>query len=1188
MSTSMTPPPPERARDLLAAALDQHPDDRDAFVVAACEADAALLAEVRALLDAHEAAPTGFLGAPAPVSGVDLTIKHDRKSLPTQQQATTEQEGERIGRYKLLQQIGEGGFGSVWMAEQMEPVTRRVALKIIKLGMDTREVIARFEAERQALALMDHPNIAKVLDAGATDKGRPFFVMELVKGMPITKYCDEAQLGTRERLALFGDVCSAISHAHQKGVIHRDIKPSNVMVTLYADKPVVKVIDFGIAKATQCKLTEKTLFTRFEQFVGTPVYMSPEQASLSSVDIDTRSDIYGLGVLLYELVVGKPPFDGKSLLSAGYEEMRRIIREVEPEKPSSRLGTIVGEERTQLAKARHIDPAKVAALVEPDLDWIVMKAIEKDRSRRYETANDLVLDIRRFLADEPVSATPPSAAYRFRKFARRHRPAIRVAASIVLLLLGASIISSWLAVKASRARAVAEEERRLAQAETIRANEAEKREVQQRLKAESHEATARQRAYAADMLLCRRALKANNLREARQLLDRQRPAGGEEDIRGWEWRWLWNACQSGALFELAEQESRVLQAIYVDRGKSIVTYGDGGSVRHVNLDSRRTETLQEPVESSIISLRSNSGLMTTSQDRRWIAAVGKGEKGYLVRISDLVMNNAPREVAVGEALVSAIAISPDGSTLATYVPEQNSAFVWDIQNPGSLKPRKIELSFTRKILNVYGAVRFSPDGATLAVGGVGGEVRLMNVSDKIGDWTDKGSLMVGTGPDQTISALSFSPDGRLLACGCMFVDPRVFVADVETLKTVRILSGHTGFVPGLAFSPDGKMLASASADQTVKIWEVGTWRERGAHLGHTDEVWSVDFSPDGERLISGGKDRRIEVWSATTFLDRDGSALAAGPSPHIAPGGRNLLFIANGVVTLAGDATQVAPRELGANNIKALWTAPDQIVTLSRAPSAIKMWNLATGQIETFPLEVTATTGWMNCEYLPLSHQIVFTLPGKESEDATIVRWDIATRRQLSSHMLSIGNFNAKGSACFSQDGRRMAVPMRDSVAIYDIVSGILETTLALPSKTGIQGLALSPDGKQVAVAVRDHPAIMVRDVDTGRLLTTLHGHNLVILKLEYSPDGTRLLSSTIGSEPVKVWSTRSWKEVARLEPPAGVYFAGPTFTPDGSTIALGTYRFGSGWERARVFRAPSWEEINATEAGNKPDHITQ
>jgi serine/threonine protein kinase/tetratricopeptide (TPR) repeat protein len=428
------------AQDLFAQARELPVSERDAFLVQACGDNAELHLEVqRLLVDAARA--DSFFGDE---NGATLGAEEFKETY-------AEKESDQVGPYKLRQAIGEGGFGTVWMAEQSVPISRMVALKVIKAGMDTKQVLARFEAERQALAMMDHPNIAKVLDAGATSTGRPYFAMELVKGIPITDYCDQAGLGTKERLALFRDVCSAINHAHQKGIIHRDIKPSNVMVTLYADKPVVKVIDFGIAKATQCKLTEKTLFTRFEQFIGTPVYMSPEQASLSAVDIDTRSDIYALGVLLYELLVGKPPFDGKSLLSVGYEEMRRIIREVEPVKPSSRLGTLVGEERTQLAKARHVDPAKVGGLIEPDLDWIVMKAIEKDRTRRYETANAFAQDIVRFLSDQPVTATPPSAGYQFRKFARRNKTVLRVAAAIAAVLVAATLVSTWHAVKATRA-----------------------------------------------------------------------------------------------------------------------------------------------------------------------------------------------------------------------------------------------------------------------------------------------------------------------------------------------------------------------------------------------------------------------------------------------------------------------------------------------------------------------------------------------------------------------------------------------------------------------------------------------------------------------------------------------------------------------------------------------------------------
>jgi eukaryotic-like serine/threonine-protein kinase len=387
--------------------------------------------------------------------------------------APGESAGSRIGRYRLLQQIGEGGFGLVWMAEQLEPVTRRVALKIVKMGMDTREVIARFEAERQALAMMDHPNIARVLDAGATESGRPFFVMELVKGISITKFCDEQECSTRQRLELFEEVCSAVNHAHQKGVIHRDIKPSNVMVTLHGDKPVPKVIDFGIAKATQGRLTDRTVFTHFEQFVGTPAYMSPEQTAHSGLDIDTRSDIYALGILLYELLTGKPPFDTKSLVSAGYEEMRRIIREVEPPKPSSRLGSVAGVERTTLARARRIAPEKLSRLIEPDLDWIVMKAIEKDRNRRYETANGLAMDIERFLSDATVSATPPGVGYRLRKFARRNKTALRVATAIAMVLMAATGVTTSQMMRAVRAEKEAADRKNAEVISTLRRRDAE-------------------------------------------------------------------------------------------------------------------------------------------------------------------------------------------------------------------------------------------------------------------------------------------------------------------------------------------------------------------------------------------------------------------------------------------------------------------------------------------------------------------------------------------------------------------------------------------------------------------------------------------------------------------------------------------------------------------------------------------
>ena len=414
---------PTDAKAIFLSVCDLAPGERAAELDRRAAHDARLRAAVISLLEAHDRAGQ-FLRDPT-VATVAATAAP--ASLPR-----------HIGPYKILQEIGEGGFGTVYMAEQERPVRRRVALKVIKAGMDSRGVIARFEAERQALALMDHPNIARVFDAGTTDDSRPYFVMELVKGIPITEYCDKNNLGIRQRLELFAQVCQAVQHAHQKGIIHRDIKPNNVLVSTLDDKSLAKVIDFGIAKATQARLTEKTLFTEFRQLIGTPEYMSPEQAE-GGLDIDTRTDVYALGVLLYELLCGTTPFAARELRSKAYGEMQRVIREVDPPKPSTRL-SMMRDDLPTVAAHRGVEPRKLTTMVRGDLDWIVMKAIDKDRARRYETANGLAADVLRHLADEPVTASPPTNLYRLRKFVRRHRAPVTAGATILVLVVAGAAL----------------------------------------------------------------------------------------------------------------------------------------------------------------------------------------------------------------------------------------------------------------------------------------------------------------------------------------------------------------------------------------------------------------------------------------------------------------------------------------------------------------------------------------------------------------------------------------------------------------------------------------------------------------------------------------------------------------------------------------------------------------------------
>jgi WD40 repeat protein/serine/threonine protein kinase len=1061
---------------------------------------------------------------------------------------------QRIGPYRILSVLGEGGMGTVYLAEQTEPIRRRVALKLIKAGMDSKQVIARFESERQALALMSHPNIAAVLDAGyvtaedtgptpdaGATAGRPYFVMEYVPGEPITAYCDRHRLSLPERLGLFMQVCHAVQHAHTKAVLHRDVKPSNILVMLHEGRPTPKLIDFGVARATNQRLTERTLFTEHGQLIGTPEYMSPEQAEMAQVDIDTRTDIYSLGVLLYELLTGTLPFDPQSLRRAAYAEIQRIIREVEPPRPSTRLSSMLDDRRRIRATGEHgrsdranaesgpeapapgqparseepvagaagsdrpsslaviairrrSEPRTLVRHIRGDLDWIVMKCLEKDRTRRYETANGLAMEIRRYLDHEPVLAGPPGVGYRIGKFVRRNRgPVIAAGAFALVLATGAGGMTGlYLRAEQQRARAVAAEaeqsrERQRAEDEAERARLAEGEQARARAEAERVREEAEWDAYVANIGAAKTALEHNEMATVRARL-----AACPQRFRGWEWRHL-DARADDSLAVLRGHEDMVKSAAFSPDGARVVTASQDNTARLWDVATgRETAVLrghQNWVWGAAFS-RDGARVVTASEDqtaRLWDAATG-------------------RELVVLRGHLSGVdsaAFSPDGARVLTASWDR-TARLWDAAMGR-------ELAVLRGHKEMLMSAAFSPDGVRVVTASWDKTARLWDAA------TGR-ELAVLRGHEDPLMSATFSPDGIHVVTASKDKTARLW--DAATGRQKAVLRGHADLVRSAAFSPDGARVLTGSMDGTAMLWDAATGRETAVLRGHADLVRSAAFSPDGTRVLTVSRDNTARLWDAAT--------------------GRELAVLRGH----EGDVVSAAFSPEGT-----------RVVTASKDNTA-RLWDAATNR-ETAVLR--GHEGGVDSAAFNPDGTRVLTV----SRDKTARLWDAATGRKTA---VLRGHEGQVVSAAFSPDGTRVLTASRDNTArLWDAATG-RELAVLRGHEGDVVSAAFSPEGTRVVTASWDKTA-RVRDAATGREMVVLRGHELAVNSAAFSPDGTRVVTAS-WDKTARVWDAATGREMVVLRGHEDVVRSA-AFRPDGTHVVTAS------WDKAaRVWDAATGREV--------------